>query len=269
MDALFQSADLLDAIRDDFDNWCGPVKSIDEYGVYLVAEAYTRACGMIEPSVLFECYCDAVRQPLTRDEFDLVLEDLSRLPGYMEMPGLWNGDGNTYAISSAITDEGYLWGTFLGVKHGVVDWKEEAEVLADIERDRLAILQRRRDVRVRKLSVDEIKDGLRSSILASPEMKKLFSYILGLRKVKEVDRKDRAWDLEHALHKIAFRVSDWGLPDRKHLDVDGRACLAYARISDASEEEKDMVFRLLEAAVQKIPLWELRGHCAAEYEMAG
>lgn len=269
MDARLQSIDLLDVVKGDFDNWCGPIESIDDFGVYLVAKAYTRACGMIEPSVLFERYRDVVRRPLERNEFDRVLENLARLPGYMEMPGLWSSDGDTYVISSAITDQGYVWSTFLGVKHGVVDWKEEAEVLADIERDRRAILERRRDVHVKKLTVDEIKDGRGSSILALPEVKKLLSYVLGLRKSKRVDRENRVWNLEHALHKIVFCISDWGLPDRKRLDIDSESCFVYAGILDASEREKDTVSRLIEAAAQKMPLWELRGHCAAEHEMTG
>lgn len=59
-----------------------------------------------------------------------------------------------------------------------------------------------------------------------------------------------------------------GLPDDRWIDVHSESCLVYAGILDASEEEKGRVSQLIWAMAQKVPLWELRGHCAAGYRAA-
>lgn len=254
-------------------------KMLDD--VIRFAELYGRACGIIRADSLYSLFRQARPDSgLSKAAFIDILRDANIPDWCCPSTIYWEHEGTPYCIDGGLSDGGVYNGMWLNAKHagysteeeyrqGFIDldnnWSETSRKLNEY-RIRLVKLQGKRPIKVIDEPFGYSLDH--DFILGNPALTWLKENVLKMRKLPKREVGWRTHEAGHSIKKIAYWISDWGMPNEDELIEYAKHLLTFAGIIDYTEEEVDRVASMWARAALQIPLWRLNGHSVSEMEGA-
>lgn len=141
------------------------------------------------------------------------------------------------------------------------NWSETPRKLNE-NRIRLIKLQEERPIKVIGEPFSYSLDH--DFILGNPALTWLKENVLKMRKLPKREFGWRTHEAGHSIKKIAYWISDWGVPNEDELIEYAKHLLTFVGIIDYTEEEVDRVASMWARTAMQIPLWRLNGHSVSE-----
>ena len=241
------------------------------------SELYGRACGIIRADSLYSLFRQARPDSgLSEAAFIDILSD-ARIPDwYCPARIYWTHEGTPYCIDGGLSDGGVYNGLWLDAKHAIYSTEEEyrqgfkdlennwSETSRELEEHRIRLVKLQGEQPIKVIDKPFTYNLDHDFILSNPALTWLKDNVLKVRKMPRRELDWRVYEVRHSIKKIAYRISDWGMPNEDELIEYAKHLLTFVGIIDYTEEEVDRVASMWARAALQIPLWSLNGHSVSE-----